>query len=41
MPSQRYIALYQMQWEHGGISDMNKCFVTKKEAIEDMERQSK
>jgi hypothetical protein len=37
MSSQKYIALYNIQWDHGGISEMNKCYTTKKKAIEDME----
>ena len=29
----KYILLYQIQWDHGGVSNMYKCFKTKKEAI--------
>lgn len=33
----KYVACYTVQWDHGGISEMNKIYVTKKEAIEGME----
>ena len=37
MPSKKYIAFYSVQWGHGGISEIKECYVSKKEAIEDME----
>jgi len=37
MPSKKYIAFYNVQWEHGGISEIKECYTSKKEAIEDME----
>lgn len=37
MTSQKYIAFYTVQWDHGGIGEMNKLYTTKREAIEDME----
>jgi hypothetical protein len=41
MPSKKYVAYYDVQWEHGGISEVNKCFDTQKEAIEEMEMKIK
>jgi hypothetical protein len=35
--SKKYMAFYSVQWEHGGISEMSNDYISKREAVEDME----